>query len=334
MDEILVEEYRGSLVENVHRGHICGVGEGGAVRYEVGDAASLTYMRSSGKPVQAIPAIMQGVDIAYALKEKEIAVMTGSHRAESFHVEALETLMSKIGIQEEQLVCLPAYPLGENAKNQLIAEGKPKRRIYHNCSGKHLGILSLCKHKGYSTDDYTEPDHPVQQQIVKVLSYLSEVPVDEIVIGTDGCGCPVYAIPLKSMAYVYLKLTCPELIEDAAIRETVRKISGWMSRNPEMVAGTDRICSTLLLDDNIFAKGGAKGVYCFGLKREKLGFAIKITDGSEEEWPLVVAAILEQIGYARQETIASLYRLAPVAIMNDNNRIVGRNQSVFKLRHT
>jgi L-asparaginase II len=107
-----------------------------------------------------------------------------------------------------------------------------------------------------------------------------------------------------------------------------------MNQHYEMVAGTDRICSSLLKDPNIVAKGGAKGVYAFSLKKERLAFALKVLDGSEDEWPLIVASILEQIGYGNWETIEEMYRLAPQEIRNDNRRVIGMNQTVFTLQST
>jgi len=57
MDEVLVEEYRGEVLECVHRGHICGVSYDSNVKYSVGDEGFLAYLRSSAKPIQAIPLI-------------------------------------------------------------------------------------------------------------------------------------------------------------------------------------------------------------------------------------------------------------------------------------
>jgi L-asparaginase II len=332
MDEILVEEFRGQTLECVHRGHICGVSASGEVKYAVGDTDSLTFLRSSGKPVQAIPVIKNGIAAKFGFTDKETAIMIGSHRAEPFHVEALESMLQKIGIREDHLVCAPTYPLSAAATEQLLRNQGGKRSIYHNCSGKHLGILSLCKGMGYPTDNYYEPDHPAQVQILETLSYLAEYPKEDIRIGTDGCGFPVFAVPLRSLANVYLKLACPDLIGDGAIQSAVETIVRLMNDHYEMIAGTNRICSTLLMDNNIVAKGGAKGVYCFGLKKERLGFALKVLDGSEDEWPIIVASILEQIGYANRGTIDALYNLSPREIKNDNDKIVGENRSVFSLK--
>jgi L-asparaginase II len=129
MDEILVEEYRGGILECIHRGHICGVSDDG-VKYHVGDTDFITFLRSSAKPIQAIPVVKRGLDKKYCYTDKETTILTGSHRAESFHVEALESIMKKIDIREDELVCLPTYPLGISAKEDLLRANKPKRRIY------------------------------------------------------------------------------------------------------------------------------------------------------------------------------------------------------------
>ncbi|RKP49884.1 asparaginase [Cohnella endophytica] len=332
MEEILVEEHRGDLLENVHVGHICGVSQTGAVKYVVGNPLHKTFLRSSAKPIQAIPAMMNGVDVHYSLEEPEVAMMAASHRAEPIHVAALESIMAKTGVREEQLVCHPTYPLSASAKHELIAHGGQERRIYHNCSGKHLGVLALCEKMGYSTEDYWHHEHPVQQEVLRIMAMLAEIPQEDITVGTDGCGFPVTALPLQNLATAYLKLACPDLIADEAVRAAVEKMTGVMNRNYRMISGTGLICPALLEDDNIVAKGGAKGVYCFGLREERLGFALKVLDGSEDEWPLIVASILEQIGYRRKETIERLYSLYPVEIKNDNDLVVGRNETVFELK--
>ncbi|NBD24656.1 asparaginase [Paenibacillus glycinis] len=331
MEETLVREYRGGIEECVHVGHICGVNDKGEIQYAVGDPRAVSFLRSAGKPFQAIPVVRHGADAAFGLNDAEGAIMIGSHRAEPFHVEALEAIMRKTGIAEEQLICHPTYPLSVYATEDLLRANRPKRAIYHNCSGKHLGILALCKAMGYPMESYGEPDHPAQREILETLAYLAGIPVERVGLGTDGCGFPVFALPLNALATAFLKLACPDLIDNDEIRAAVVTIVRRMNAHSEMVAGTDRICSSLLLDPNIVAKGGAKGVYCFGLKKERLAFAYKVLDGSEDEWPLIAASILEQIGYDNQATIDRMHALAPADIRNDNKRVVGRNQAEFTL---
>jgi L-asparaginase II len=332
MDEILVEEYRGDLLECVHRGYICCVNEYGEIVYSVGDPEFVTYMRSSAKPIQAIPLIKRGLEKKYNLSDKEITVMTGSHRAEHFHVKALESIMEKVKVKEEELICLPTYPLSMSAKEEILRLGGEKRRVYHNCSGKHMGILTLCTDMGCDKKDYWSINSPAQQEILSHISMISAYPRESIKIGTDGCGVPVFGMPMKNLAKAYMTMACPDIIEDKLTKNAVVKLTKLMNKNHEMVSGTNLICSLLLMDDNIVAKGGAKGVYCFGLKEERLGFSIKIIDGSEEEWPLIVSSILEQINYKNKDTIDRLRKVFPCVIVNDNNKIVGESIVKFKLK--
>jgi L-asparaginase II len=208
----------------------------------------------------------------------------------------------------------------------------PRRKLYHNCSGKHLGILALCKSKGYPLQGYSEPGHPAQLEIAEAVAYLSGCPSDRIHTGVDGCGLPVVAMPLRYMAVMYMKLACPDRIESGPVRKAVTRISGLMNDYSEMISAPWFICSNLLRDPNIVAKGGAKGVYCFGLRKERIAFALKVLDGSEEKWPLIIATILEQIGYDNRETIERMYTLTSPEVKNDSQAVVGWNKTVFQLK--
>lgn len=329
----LIREMRGSVCECTHEGHLCGIDDAGEIRYALGDPDHVVFLRSAGKPVQALPVLMSAAAKKFGLSREEMAVMIGSHRAEHFHVRVLESIMDKLGLNEKSLVCKPAYPLGPAALEAVLRSGGGKRSLYHNCSGKHLGIIAYCLAEGYPIEGYWEPSHPAQLKIAALISLLSGCPLEKLHAGIDGCGLPVFGMPLRNAATIYLSLACPELIEDHEVRQACREAVALMTDYPAMIAGTDRICSELLLDANIVAKGGAKGIYCFALKKERLAFAFKVLDGSEDEWPLVAAAILEQIGYGNAETIARMRRLAPVVIVNDNGLEAGANEIAFTLRH-
>jgi len=106
--------------------------------------------------------------------------MTASHRAEPYHVRALESMLEKIGIGEDELACPSTYPLNASARHELVAQGNPERRLYHNCSGKHLGLLSYCKSKGYGTADYADPNHPAQQEVLAALAMLAGITLEQL----------------------------------------------------------------------------------------------------------------------------------------------------------
>lgn len=331
MGDVLVKDYRGNVLENVHPGHICIIDYNGKIKYDVGDNQHITYMRSSAKPLQAIPVIKYGFDKKYGYTDKETTILAASHWGEPFHIAAIESIIAKLNITEDDLIMLPTYPINVKAREALLKANKPARRVYHNCSGKHLGIITLSKGMGYETEGYWEIDHPAQQEILRHVAYMAEYDKDEVKIGVDGCGVPVFAMPLYNLAKAFLRMACPELIKDDEIRMAVIRLTKLMNENSEMIGGTGTICSNLLMDDNIVAKGGAQGVYCFGLKKEKLGIALKVMDGTENNWGIIVASILEQIGYDNKKTISRLYNVFPTDIKNDNNIVVGRKEAVFRI---
>ncbi|MCE5171930.1 asparaginase [Paenibacillus profundus] len=329
MHEQLVVETRNGWLECEHRGSICGIDRNLHISYALGDIQSPMFLRSAGKPLQAIPVVRNGVLEHYGLDDKELALMTASHRGESYHIETMEHIMEQSGLEEDRLICNPSYPLNEETKELLLRAGGQRRRAYHNCAGKHFGVLAWSKMMNWDLGTYTEPDHPAQVEIARTLSEMSNMSCEQMRAGTDGCGFPVYALPLPGIATAYLKLACPELIEDADTRRAVTRIRKAMHRYPLLVGGTQRIDSILMEDDNIIAKGGFKGIFAFALRSEGLGFAFKVADGSDEEWALIVASILEQIGYERTETIESIRRQFPETLTNDNGKTVGAQKAVF-----
>ncbi|GAA3403624.1 asparaginase [Paenibacillus hodogayensis] len=328
----LVEEYRGGVLENVHYGAVSIVDEKGRVLYASGDPQHLTFLRSAAKPFQAIPAMKRRIDEIYGLDGHEAALFAASHRGEAFHIEALESMLRKTGIAEESLHCCATYPLNEDAKAERHRAHEAKRKIFHNCSGKHIGLIALSKHMGWDERTYYSPDHPVQREIVQTLASIAEVPEASIPQGVDGCGLPIFALPLHSIAYSFLKLACPDLIGDADTREAAARMARLMNENPDMIADTRFVCSALLKDSNLSAKGGAKGVYGIGLRKERIGISLKVSDGAEHVWPCIIASILERIEYGNRETIERLYALVPNVIANDGGTEVGERRAVFELK--
>lgn len=328
---LLIKEYRAGVMECAHYGHISITDENGNIVYSAGDPHFRTFTRSSAKPFQAIPGIRAGIAGHYGLTAQEIAIMSSSHRSEPMHIQVLEQIESKIGLGEECLICAPSYPLNEESRNQWLRAQGEKRRILHNCSGKHLGVLAYTQMKQADLGSYAEPEHPVQREILETMAYMAGIEQQEIKLGTDGCGFPVFSLPLSALSNAYLKLACPDLIEDLSTRSAVETITGAMNEYPLMVGGTQRVDSVLLEDSNIVAKGGFKGVFGFALKKERLGITFKVLDGSEEEWAYIAQSILEQIGYSNRKTIERLAEVYPPDIRNDAGKVVGRAESEFKL---
>ncbi len=319
-------------MENVHYGQMSAVNLAKEEFVSVGQDYEPVYFRSAAKPFQAIPIFMTDFIEKYEITSTESALFLASQRGEIYHQEALTSLLEKIPVCENDLICAASYPLNEEPKTLYIQQGFQKRKLLHNCAGKHLGFITMCRELGFPVEGYWEESHPLQQSILKILSELSCVPQSEIRIGTDGCGVPVFAIPLKNMAITYLKLACPDLVEDEKLQKAIKKMTRVMNDHSRIVASDDFICSILLKDYNIVAKGGAQGVYCFGLKKERIGFALKVFSGSENVWPNIIASILEQIDYPNKETITNIRKINPSIVKNDSGTDVGEIIEVFSLK--
>lgn len=331
MESLLIKEYRAGIMECAHSGHIAVVDEEGRVKAFAGDPGYTAFTRSSAKPLQAIPAVRGKMAERFQLTDREIAVMTASHRGEEEHRSTLEGFMEKTGIVEESLVCASSYPLDEGARESLLRGGGERRKLFHNCAGKHIGMLAYSKMLEAPLSGYEDPGHPVQQEVLETVAYMAGVNKESIALGTDGCGLPVFALPLAGLATAYMKLAAPDRIDDGPTRVAVEKITQAMNRHPYLVGGQGRVDTMLLEDDNIVAKGGFKGVFCLGLKKERLGVAFKVLDGSEEEWAWIVESLLKQLGYANQALLDRLRAAYPAELFNDGARKVGHAEPVFTL---
>lgn len=325
----IAEEYRAGTLENVHQGAIVVLDDQKKIIYSKGDIAQPIFYRSAMKPLQAVPIFTTNIIEKYQLTKQEAALFTASQRGEEYHQTSLESLSKKLNLSEDLLVCSHSYPLNDEPKQAYFWEHKPKRKLLHNCSGKHLGFLAYSREKGYDLSTYEQLDHPLQQEILQIVAELTETPLHEMTTGTDGCGVPVHGVPLKNMAISYLKFVAPDLIGNTEMANAVIKIGEVMNAHPEIVASHNFICTALLEDDNIIAKGGAQGVYCLALKKERISIALKVLSGSELIWPLLVAEILNKMNYSNKDTIDRLLQLRSKEIKNDNGKVIGETKIIL-----
>ena len=103
---------------------------------------------------------------------------------------------------------------------------------------------------------------------------------EKIVLGIDGCGVPVFGMPLYNMALAFASLANPQF--SAERNEAVGKIVEAMTTYPQVVAGTGRFCTDLMAatQGRIVAKDGNEGIFCLGIVDKGWGLAIKVADGS------------------------------------------------------
>ncbi len=325
--DILARETRGELDDLIHLGYLSIVDEHSRVVYHVGDPDARVFFRSASKPLQALPVIARELDKQYGLTEEETVLFAGSHAGEPFHFAAIARMMQKTGFSEDLLVMKPTTPHHRPSEEARIRQGLPSHKYYHNCAGKHIASLLLQRALGAPPENYWQIGAACQQEIERTLRIMSET--DDVQTAVDGCGVPVFAVGMKHIAIAFKNLAYPQAIADDAIAAAATTFVPRIHDHPLMMRGTGYLCSLLNCDENIVAKGGANGVYGFALKKEKLGVAFKLIDGTEQAWPLIVRDVLDDLGALSDETRARLDTLHPDIIRNDNESEVGRRETTF-----
>ncbi len=322
----LVEHIRGGYLESQHRGVIAVCDSTGHVLYSLGEPSPAVFLRSSAKPIQAIPVIESGAADRFALDPPELAVICGSHNGEEYHVEAVGSILRKAGLSQAALQC-PA-PSG-------------KAPIHNNCSGKHAGMLATCVHMGWPTEDYRRLDHPVQRQIRRVWAEFAGLAPYQLGWAIDGCGVPTWAAPIQGIALAFARLADPSSFAGKRQEACVRVVQA-MQAHPEMVAGTAprRICTDLMRAKGraLVAKSGAGCLYAVGVLpghcpgySGAVGIALKIEDGDGRGFHPAVIEALRQLGILQRDDLEALRPYWDVPIKDGLDHIVGQIRPCFTL---
>lgn len=333
LDNLVVEVTRGDLVESVHRGTIVVSDNEGEVLFHLGDPLTKTYIRSAAKPIQAIPVIESKAAEHFSLTEEEIAILTASHSGEVQHEDIVTSILDKLNLEKDNLQCGPHYPVHQARAKEMMANAKEPETVHNCCSGKHAGMLALALHQKYSLDDYYVLKNPVQQTMFKTISEFADLPKEELDIGIDGCGVPVFRMPIKNMALAYANLSNPNKFSPER-QKACKAITEAMTKYPQMVAGSDRF-TTLLMEyfkGRIVAKDGSEGIFCLGIPEKGLGVAIKIEDGAERALAPVVLRTLEELGILSEEDKEHFKDFYSAPAKNFRGETVGEVRPVFTLR--
>jgi L-asparaginase II len=338
--EPLVEVRRGGITESRHRGHIVAVVPDGQIVALLGAPETVTYLRSSAKPHQTIPLIASGAADRFGFDEKEIALACASHSGEPIHVEVVTSMLNKIGLEPDALKCGVHEPFSVEAARDLKAKGEEPTVLQNNCSGKHAGMLALALHLDAPIETYNQSDNPVQLAIGDIISQFSGISIQDIAVGIDGCGVPVFGITVKAMALMYARMVSPPAEFDEKTKAACARIVSAMMAHPEMIGGTkDRLDTEIMQagSGRLVSKVGAEGVYTVGVLPceewpKGFGLALKIEDGDDHRArPVVVIESLRQLGILADESLEAVARYAFFPIRNRGGDVVGEVTAGFKL---
>ncbi len=294
---VVVEVTRGPLVESRHEGIAAVVKPDGSVVASWGDIDARVLPRSANKPIQAMAFVESGAVGKFGLGDEHIALSCASHSGEKRHVETVRAWLEKLGLDEGDLECGTHPPRLQASIEALVRENAVPTAAFNNCSGKHSGFLSTAVAHGEPTRGYIRYDHPVQRRLRAVMTDLCGSNADDFAYGTDGCGIPTLATPLRSLAQAMANMAEPSRLS-AEHAEAANRIRAAISAEPFMMAGTGRFCTRVnaLLPGTAQVKTGAEGVFCAMLPTLGLGIALKMWDGAARAAEVAMATLLGHLG--------------------------------------
>ncbi|CAD2079293.1 asparaginase [Phocicoccus pinnipedialis] len=320
-----VKIFRNGNLESVHHIHAAVVDSKGEVLLDIGDPSFSTYARSSLKPFQALPLIISGAADKYGYTEEEIAVSCASHSGELIHRQTVQNILNKINEDENKLICGAHIPRDTEGFEKWVRSGNDITKIFNNCSGKHASMIATCKHTDQDIDSYYKPNHPLQVRIKQLILDICQLKESQIETGEDGCGLPVYKMPLNHLALGFCKLANPDIIKEKEISDAMKIIQRSMISSSHFVAGENRFDTDAMkvLEGKIVSKMGAEGVQGIGLVNKGIGIAVKVEDGANRGADIVGIHLLNHLGLIKHEEYQLLQNYFEPPILNTRGKQVG-----------
>lgn len=292
---VLVGVVRSGLVESRHPVTVAAVdGSGRVVRRWGDDQEAVFFLRSAAKPFQAAVSQRNGAGLA----PEQLALACGSHGGQPVHAALAEAMLRAVVLGPEHLLCPPDRSAADAAFARAALAGEPRRRLFHNCSGKHSAMLRACVARGWSLR-YTDPDHPLQRQIREEIE--SSTGEEAGPVGVDGCGVPTFRGTTTGLARAFARL---------ATDADLAPVAAAMRRFASLTSDGDRAEARLARWFPAAVKGGAQG--CVGIAWVGgLGLAAKCWTGQSVPAMAAAVAALQQLGLLsphQQEMLADVAR--------------------------
>ena len=289
----LVTISRSGYIESEHFG--CGaiVDSDGKILKEWGDSSQLIFPRSALKPIQSLNLYKDGYIDKANLTEKQIAFSTSSHFAEDIHQELINDWLKNLNLDESMLACGEDWPWQLHNKFKAYEKYKKRRKIFHNCSGKHCAHLAVSVERDLPINNYNSQLHPLQKELFDLIENLSEFKINQI--GVDGCTLPNPMLPINKFGYLLAKFTDYKKIDN--LGSVAKKIFEACVNEPDYAGGaeSDNSLLTKLFNKRVFFKNGAEGVFLAIIPEKKISIVVKILDGSARAAATAIAGMISEL---------------------------------------
>lgn len=327
----LVEFIRDRLVEQEHYGLFIKLSKSGNIKKIGEDNKYPFYLRSCAKPLQAALVIDFELNKFYNLSSKELAICCASHAGEECHTKTVKGFLNKIGLDESYLKCGLHKPISKTEQNKLILSGGKENILQNNCSGKHTMMLAICKKQGWGVNrgkwginNYFDAKHPLQIAIKQKIYELCELK-ENYPATKDGCGVPIYSMPLENMIKGYLNLF---------FDEKYTKIKEAFVQNPYLIGGEDRLDTAIMgANNNLIAKVGAGGLCIVVNLETEEAIIIKIMDCDMKARAICLIEALRQLGWLTPEMLQNelIKEQNKTDILTLHGEKIGEAKFCFKL---
>lgn len=327
--KILVNVDRNNFYESSHRGWVAVSNNNGKLISGTHKKYPEFFLRSTIKPVQALPFLFCDALNNFGFGIKEIAVLCSSHSGEEIHIKTVKNILEKIKLKESDLKCGTHLPYSPEVANDFIIKNKKPTEVYCNCSGKHSGMLATCLINGWSINDYYDYSHPLQKEIRLHLKNLTNMDSDKFKWGIDGCGIPTYSLPLNKLAEIFAKISNPNSNLSPKYQKYFELIKKAFFEYPEIIAGTNRVDTQVMTAERgkYISKIGGEAVLGFGIPGKNIGFAIKLEDGANRAMLPTIIKSLELLGQDCSND--EIQKLKTQNIENNAKSIVGKVYPIF-----
>lgn len=322
----LVQVTRGYRVESIHCAEISVINNEGHEILGTENTSLKTYLRSSAKPFQATVLLDTKTDVFYGIPDEWIALTCASHNGEEIHANIVRSFLKKIGLDDSALQCGTHVPLVFTFGGYSGHVQESYSPAYHNCSGKHTGMLAVCRHLEKNVKTYLQFEHPVQKMILKKIEKYSGE--KDIHLALDGCTAPVFYVSVRGMARMYMHLAMGS-------DDNIERIRTIMTDYPYLIAGKGRFDTQIMeiCKGKIAAKVGAEGVQGCAVKHpdgRRFGINIKIHDGNRRALaPLLIETLLSLDALTDTE-IELLKPFHRPELRNHAGHIIGEIRPVFE----
>jgi L-asparaginase II len=220
----------------------------------------------------------------------------------------VRSVLAGAGLGEEALSTPPAWPGDEAARFALVRAGEQPRPIFMNCSGNHAGMLAAAVAAGWPVDDYLAADHPVHALAAEMIARTCGAePGDP---GRDGCGGPVWSVPLAALARGYQRV----LADRPQLGEAIRA-------HPDLIEGPGTPTTRAVAELGVVAKAGAEGVWV-AVAPDGTAVAVKTLDGANRVPSAVAVALLAEHDAVDREAAAA-FLASPALAVTAGGRPVG-----------